>query len=226
MVDLDNGFNTGDRWVLLEEVKAHFPQLYPWAVTCYGQHSHLKFGDQRLSSQAGVQQGDPLGPLFFALLLQPVLLKVQDVDGLTLNAWYLDDSNLAGTTPALQESWDILVREGVPRGLFVSLDKSLATIREDEEGGPRESLLSRDPLDPGARVKVPGEGEGGVKVLGAPVGSCQFEAEVLQARVDGVGVVLEALPSMDDPHCELYLLRSCFSFPKFGHPPPRGAKGL
>ena len=53
MVDLDNGFNTGDRWILLEEVKAHFPQLYPWVVTCYGQHSHLKFGDHRLSSEAG-----------------------------------------------------------------------------------------------------------------------------------------------------------------------------
>ena len=31
-----------------------------------------------------------------------------------------------------------------------------------------------------------------------------------------MGAVLEALPSMDDPHCELYLLQSCFSFPKFG----------
>ena len=96
----------------------------------------------------------------------------------------------------------------------MSRDKSLATIKESEEGRPRESLLSRDPLDPW--VKAPDEGEGGVKVLGAPVGSRQFEAEVLQARVDSVGKVLEALPSMDDPHCELYLLRSCFSFPKFG----------
>ena len=34
--------------------------------------------------------------------------------------------------------------------------------------------------------------------------------------MDGVGEVLAALPSMDDPHCESYLLRSCFSFPKFG----------
>ena len=78
-MDLDNGFNTGNQRVLLEEVKTHFPQLYPWVVPCYGQHSHLKFGDHRLSSEAGVQQGDPLGPLFFALLLQPVLLKIQDV---------------------------------------------------------------------------------------------------------------------------------------------------
>merc|ERR1711942_457844 len=91
VVDLDSGFNTGNWRVLLEEVKTHFPQLYPWVVTCYGQHSHLKFGDLRLTSQAGVQQGHPLRPLFFALLLQPVLLqpvllKVQYIKGLTLNA--------------------------------------------------------------------------------------------------------------------------------------------
>ena len=75
-------------------------------------------------------------------------------------------------------------------------------------------MLSRDPLDQG--FKVPEEGEEGVKVLGAPVGSLQFEKRVLQARVDNMGAVLEALPSMDNPHCELYLLWSCFSFPKFG----------
>ena len=101
MVDLDNSFNTGDRQILLEEVKAHFPQLYPWAVTCYGQHSHLNFGGHRLSSEAGVQQGDPLGPLFFALLLQPVLLQVQAIEELNLNAWFLDDGTLVGTREEL-----------------------------------------------------------------------------------------------------------------------------
>ena len=90
--------------------------------------------------------------LCFALLLQPVLLKVQDVQGLSLNAWYLDDGNLVGSRAALQESWDILVQEGEPRGLFISLDKSLVTIKESEKGRPRESLLSRDPLDRGFKV--------------------------------------------------------------------------
>ena len=104
LTNFDNGLHTRERKQLLEEVMVHFPQLYPWAVTCYGQHSHLKFRDHRLSSEAGVQQGDPLGPLFFALLLQPVLLKIQDVRGLSLNAWYLDDGNLAGATAALQAS--------------------------------------------------------------------------------------------------------------------------
>ena len=36
-------------------------------------------------SMQGVQQGDPLGPLLFALLLQPILKKLQKVDALRLN---------------------------------------------------------------------------------------------------------------------------------------------
>ena len=117
-----------------------------------------------------------MGPLFFALLFQPVLLKVQDVQGLSLNTWYLDNGNLVGTTAALQESWDILVQEGKPRGFYVSRDKSLVAIKEGKEDRPRESLPSRDPLDWG--VKVPEEGEGGVKVLGALLGSPQLKWEV------------------------------------------------
>ena len=41
-------------------------------------------------------------PLFLALLLQLVLLKVQDIRGLSLNAWYLNEGSLVGTMPALK----------------------------------------------------------------------------------------------------------------------------
>ena len=42
-----------------------------------------------------MQQGDPLGPLGFALTLQPLLEHLQaDISGLRLNAWYLDDGTL------------------------------------------------------------------------------------------------------------------------------------
>ena len=53
---------------------------------CYGSSSNLTFRDMVLMSMQGVQQRDPLGPLLFALLLQPILKELQKVDALRLNA--------------------------------------------------------------------------------------------------------------------------------------------
>ena len=57
-----------------------------------------------ISSEAGVQQGDPPGPLLSALLLQPVTQQLQEVEGLNLNAWYLENRTLVRSREALQES--------------------------------------------------------------------------------------------------------------------------
>ena len=50
-----------------------------------------------LSSQFGVQQGDPLRPMLIALVLQKLISTI-DVDDeclqLLLQAWYLDDGVL------------------------------------------------------------------------------------------------------------------------------------
>eukprot|EP00731_Ephydatia_muelleri_P023015 Em0015g598a len=53
----------------------------------------------QLSSEAGVQQGDPLGPLFFALVLHKVVSAIDADDeclDLLFQAWFLDDGVLAG----------------------------------------------------------------------------------------------------------------------------------
>ncbi|KAL5509400.1 hypothetical protein EMCRGX_G004770 [Ephydatia muelleri] len=53
-----------------------------------------------LSSESGVQQGDPLGPLQFALVLHKVINAIgaddERLDQL-YQAWYMDDGVLAGT---------------------------------------------------------------------------------------------------------------------------------
>ena len=48
----------------------HAPEL------CYARPSNLVFGSSVVSSQTGVQQGDPLGPLLFPLVLQPLLFNL------------------------------------------------------------------------------------------------------------------------------------------------------
>ncbi|GKA94193.1 hypothetical protein Tco_0816179, partial [Tanacetum coccineum] len=42
------------------------------------------------------EQGDPLGPLLFALILHPLLHKIKDSCKLLLHAWYLDDGTIIG----------------------------------------------------------------------------------------------------------------------------------
>ena len=73
-----------------------FNKLLPWSVWCYGSHP---LGT--LTSETGVQQGDPLGPLFFVLVLHRIVSSIDaDDDCLDLLylAWFLDYGVLAGTT--------------------------------------------------------------------------------------------------------------------------------
>ena len=154
LVDFENCFNQGDRERILEEVRNKFPQLSRWVECCYGTSSFFDFWDTVLLSAAWA-------PPLFSLLLQPVAERLQEVDGLELNVWYLDDGTLVGTREALQEAWDLIVREGVSRGLHLSRDKSLVFWAGGDVG--------EDPV--GRGVLGVGEDEGGFKLLDAPVGS-------------------------------------------------------
>ena len=90
-----------------------------------------------------MQQGDPLGPLGFALTLQPLLERLQaDVSGLRLHVWYLDDSTLMGSPEDLAAALSIVEREGPPLGLHLNRSKSLLYIPED--ANPALSVLASD----------------------------------------------------------------------------------
>ena len=72
----------------------HLPSS-SWIEACYSGHPNLLMGKYSLHSCCGVQQGDPLGPLGFALTLHPIIEA--EVPNLDLNAWYLDDGTLIGS---------------------------------------------------------------------------------------------------------------------------------
>ena len=96
----------------------HFsPELLPWVSWCYDSHPLLWHPLGQISSESGVQQGDPLGPLLFALVLQKLISNVEadeECVDLLYQAWYLDDGALAGNRPAVLravhiiERWDLL----------------------------------------------------------------------------------------------------------------------
>ena len=75
---------------------------------CYGKHSSLRFGRHVLSSEAGAQQGDPLGRLLFANTIHPVVGRLRSLGkggtpGLPLDIvmFYLDDGLLCGSAEAV-----------------------------------------------------------------------------------------------------------------------------
>ena len=104
-MDMRNAFNLVSRQALQDECAIHFPELLPWASWCYGSHPLFWHPLGHLSSQSGVQQGDPLGPLFFSLVLWKITMAIDADDDCSLallfNAWFLDDGVLAGRKSAL-----------------------------------------------------------------------------------------------------------------------------
>eukprot|EP00660_Eupelagonema_oceanica_P019806 gene19806-biopygen19481 len=108
-LDFRNAFNTIDRSIVLKAVRERLPTISPWVEFCYADPSRLFFDGAVLFSEEGVQQGDPLGPLLFALALQPLVRKlaargVAGAGSLDLVEFYLDDGVLAGPVDAVADA--------------------------------------------------------------------------------------------------------------------------
>ena len=95
--NFSNTFSQVDRNVFLQSVEHNFPELLCWAEYCYCFPTKLRFGEERLLSSCGVQQGFSLGPLFFSLTLAKLLENITPLTYLHLQLWYLDDGTINGS---------------------------------------------------------------------------------------------------------------------------------
>ena len=159
LLDFSNAFNSINRGCMFQEIRARIPSMAAWMESCYGAHPILHLGVDFILSCCGVQQGDPLNPLGFALTLQPIVERIKaEVPGLNINAWYLDDRTLCGTPDDLAEVLRIVEEEGPARGFLLNRAKSLLYIPEDGDS-------SYNPLPPDIPTT-----ETGFILLGCPVG--------------------------------------------------------
>ena len=204
LLDFSNAFNSIDRALMFREVRAHIPALSAWVESCYGAQPRLLFGEHVILSRCGVQQGDPLGPLLFALTLHPIVERIhQEVRELRINVWYLDDGTLCGPPEALFQALKIVEEDGPAGGLRLNRAKSLLFI-------PDDVVSSCDCLPPDVPIT-----RSGFCLLGIPIGPPEFCESSTLRRVEKIRMAVSRLHDLEDSQMETTLLRSCLSLPKF-----------
>ena len=96
------------------------------AAWCYGHHPLLWHSLGCLSSESGVQQRDPLGPMLFSLVLNILVMKIardSACSNIPFHAWYLDDGAVADPRSSLCRILTLLQEEGPALGIIINLPK-------------------------------------------------------------------------------------------------------
>ena len=204
LVDFKNAFNTVSRSEMFEEVLSRIPEIFAWVQYSYGNAAKLFSYDSVLEATTGVQQGDPLGPLLFALALHPVLTRLKELfPGLYICS-YLDDLTLFGERSVLERALPFVEDEGAQRGLTMSLQKTVLWC-------PRNFSSHCD----GSLSRYTWSWEPGVKLLGGVVSeSAEFSQKVAQERIQKCEQTLSLLLTIEDPQVILLLMRACEGMPK------------
>ncbi|GAU91196.1 hypothetical protein RvY_03502 [Ramazzottius varieornatus] len=100
----------------------------------YSRPSNLIYGNQVLQSARGVQQGDPLGSLFFCLVTKDLSKSLKS----DFNCWYLDDATIGGDVDRVIEVFQRVADQCAGLGLELNLDKCVIFIF----GGSKKEQLT------------------------------------------------------------------------------------
>jgi hypothetical protein len=125
-LDFTNAFNSLKRSRLLAAVQAKVPEILSYCLLAYGNPSHLRFGKKIVLSCEGVQQGDPLGPLF-CLAIHPLLTTLTS----KLRIGYLDDITLGGSKDSVCADITRIQAGGKDIGLELNASKCEAISQSD-----------------------------------------------------------------------------------------------
>ena len=166
-LDFVNAFNAISRDEILCIFREELPELYLFIITCYSASSHLCFGDFRISSEEGAQQGDPLGPLSFCLTAYKLAKSMKS----QLNIWYMDDGSLGDEVDVLIEDFETVRRTGKTLCLLLNEHKCVTD---------NKSVVDKFRTIAPSIIHVSTSKE---SPLGAPIGSVEEIDVVLTSKI-------------------------------------------
>eukprot|EP00759_Apiculatamorpha_spiralis_P008116 PhF_6_TR15074/c2_g1_i1/m.23702 len=191
-VDLKNAYNSISRRAVLRALEKWAPNLVPWFWTTYGPLSRLRYGTYVVNSEEGVQQGDPLGPLFFALGIHAMVLRIAaEVPHLDIHKWYLDDGVIAGSLDDVHKALHIIQEmcSGPEGDLGLTMNVSKC-----------ELICLSATTPTGAFPKEITRTTRCFEVLGVPIGDVDLVSEHLSKTSVAKAIkVFDAISALDDP---------------------------
>ena len=126
-IDVKNAFNTVRRDVILRCLRESCPEAYAMAYQAYSTPTPLLIAGQKVMSSTGVQQGDPLGPIAFALAVNSCASSLKS----PLNVWYLDDATIGGPVAEVANDLRLITKTLPEVGLQLNPAKCEATVLDD-----------------------------------------------------------------------------------------------
>lgn len=229
-VDGRNAFNAISRTEVLRQAARHIPEAYALVAKLYGdaERPALMYGLDgaaeavMVESAQGVQQGDPLGPVLFALVLLPVMRDFkQHFPELTLPG-FLDDltvGSLAGSLATdlrqARVGYDWLVPRLKAVGIEVNTDKTECLLPQGASASLTAAQLGTSTLQQYVSRELGGikvVAEAGMVLVGAPVGSAEYSAAAVERTLRSAAAdsLLREVARLRDPQVALALLRLCY----------------
>ncbi|GJX01403.1 hypothetical protein Tco_0185316 [Tanacetum coccineum] len=131
--------------------------------------------------------------------------EIRDSFSISLLAWYLDDGPIVGDTLVMGKVLELVMKDGPRCGIHLNVGKTeVFWLKED----PKSRLAGIFPPN----ISWPLHG---VKLVGGPVSmDIDFSSELVMKRVAKTIKIMNAVAMINDPQCELLILRACTSISK------------
>ena len=213
-IDFRNAFNEIKRSHFVKAVDEMFPAMSNWTQWCYGEVTMLLYDHEFIiESCAGVQQGDPLGPLYFCCGINALVNEIAALNPV-YNKWYMDDGGIIGDVELLKKVWEILKARGPALGLHLNPSKCEWSWLDPNCVLPCPIKL--DGVSEAEQVKLVPHSE--IQMLGVPLGDDAFVSEFVRTKLLGrLSETVEKLVGFEDTQAATYLLRVSYSIVRAVH---------